>query len=121
MRILLTGATGFAGSWLAEALLEQGGHELAGLSLSGQPDRSGFIARFTGADRHVVDYLGEQVLAAQPAAVRDFLLRTSVLNRLCGPLCDAVLAGDRDLRTPAATADHSRRMRPTSMSRFMTQ
>ncbi len=69
------------------------GLQLAGLSLSRQPDRSGFIARFTGADRHVVDYLGEEVLAAQPTAVRDFLLRTSVLSRLSGPLCDTVLAG----------------------------
>jgi LuxR family maltose regulon positive regulatory protein len=68
------------------------GLHLAGLSLSGQPDRSGFIARFTGGDLHLVDYLGEEVLAAQTAEMRGFLLRTSVLNRLSGPLCDAVLA-----------------------------
>jgi ATP/maltotriose-dependent transcriptional regulator MalT len=69
------------------------GLQLAGLSLSGQVDRPGFIARFSGMDRHLVDYLGEEVLNAQPAEVRDFLLRTSVLNRLSGPLCSAVLEG----------------------------
>jgi LuxR family maltose regulon positive regulatory protein len=54
-----------------------------------------FIARFTGADRHVVDYLGEEVLATQPDHVRDFLLRTSVLNRLNAPLA-AALTGQAD-------------------------
>ena len=69
------------------------GLQLAGLSLSGQADRPGFIERFSGMDRHLVDYLGEEVLNAQPPEVRAFLLRTSVLNRLSGPLCEAVLAG----------------------------
>ena len=49
-----------------------------------------FIERFTGADWHIVNYLGEEVLASQPAEVRDFLLVTSVLNRMCAPLCDAL-------------------------------
>jgi LuxR family maltose regulon positive regulatory protein len=69
------------------------GLQLAALSLSGRADRPAFIARFSGMDRHLVDYLGEEVLSAQPAEVREFLLRTSVLNRLSGPLCEAVLAG----------------------------
>jgi len=69
------------------------GLQLAGLSLTGQVDRPAFIARFSGMDRHLVDYLGEEVLSAQPAEVRDFMLRTSVLNRLSGPLCEAVLGG----------------------------
>lgn len=51
---------------------------------------SAFIARFTGADRHVVDYLGEEVLAGQDPSTLDFLLRTAVLSRLCAPLCAAV-------------------------------
>ena len=51
---------------------------------------SAFIAGFAGDDRYVVDYLGEEVLARQPADVREFLLRTSILERLTGPLCDAV-------------------------------
>jgi LuxR family transcriptional regulator, maltose regulon positive regulatory protein len=64
---------------------------LAGLSLRGRADPSGFIAAFHGDHRHVADYLAAEVLERQPAAVRRFLLRTSVLERLSGPLCDAVL------------------------------
>jgi LuxR family transcriptional regulator, maltose regulon positive regulatory protein len=64
---------------------------LAGLSLRGRPDPSGFVAAFSGGDRHVADYLGAEVLDRQPAEFRGFLLRTSVLERLSGPLCDAVL------------------------------
>jgi LuxR family maltose regulon positive regulatory protein len=64
---------------------------LAGLSLRGRPDPSGFIAAFSGDDRHVADYLVAEVLDRQPEELREFLLRTSVLERLSGPLCDAVL------------------------------
>ncbi|HEY6742464.1 MAG TPA: helix-turn-helix transcriptional regulator, partial [Lapillicoccus sp.] len=64
--------------------------QLAALSMQGRDDVSAFIAGFAGDDRYVVDYLGEEVLARQPAAVREFLLRTSILDRLTGPLCDAV-------------------------------
>src|SRR4029453_11572775 len=64
---------------------------LAGLSLRGRPDPSGFVAAFSGGDRHVADYLLAEVLERQPAELREFLLRTSVLERLSGPLCDAVL------------------------------
>jgi ATP/maltotriose-dependent transcriptional regulator MalT len=64
---------------------------LAGLSLRGREDASAFIASFQGDHRHVADYLGAEVLARQPEQVRTFLLRTSVLERLSGPLCDAVL------------------------------
>jgi len=63
---------------------------LAALSLHGQSDPRRFIEAFAGDDRHVVDYLGVEVLAGQPDDVRTFLLRTSILDRLCGPLCDAV-------------------------------
>jgi LuxR family transcriptional regulator, maltose regulon positive regulatory protein len=64
---------------------------LAGLSLRGRPDPSGFITAFSGGDRHVADYLAAEVLERQPEELRAFLLRTSVLERLSGPLCDAVL------------------------------
>jgi LuxR family maltose regulon positive regulatory protein len=64
---------------------------LAGLSLRGREDASGFVASFHGDNRHVADYLGAEVLARQPEAVRRFLLRTLVLERLSGPLYDAVL------------------------------
>jgi LuxR family maltose regulon positive regulatory protein len=63
---------------------------LAALSLRGHDDAAAFIEGFAGDDRHVVDFLGAEVLDGQPEDVRDFLLRTSVLERLSGPLCDAV-------------------------------
>ncbi len=65
---------------------------LAALSLRDRPDPSPFIAAFAGDDRQIVDYLGAEVLSGQDPAVRTFLLRTSVLERLSGPLCDAVTA-----------------------------
>jgi LuxR family maltose regulon positive regulatory protein len=64
---------------------------LAGLSLRGREDASGFVASFHGDNRHIADYLGAEVLERQPEVVRTFLLRTSILDRLSGPLCDAVL------------------------------
>ncbi|PYI66404.1 helix-turn-helix transcriptional regulator [Arthrobacter livingstonensis] len=64
--------------------------QLAALSLQGREDAAGFIAGFTGDDRYVVDYLAEEVLRGLPGDVRDFLLQTSILERLGGPLCDAV-------------------------------
>jgi LuxR family transcriptional regulator, maltose regulon positive regulatory protein len=64
---------------------------LAGLSLRGRQDADAFIASFQGVNRHVADYLTAEVLDRQPEEIRTFLLRTSVLERLSGPLCDAVL------------------------------
>jgi LuxR family transcriptional regulator, maltose regulon positive regulatory protein len=64
---------------------------LAGLSLRGREDPAEFIAAFHGDNRHVADYLAADVLARQPEEITRFLLRTSVLRRLSGPLCDAVL------------------------------
>ena len=64
--------------------------QLAGLSLQGRADPGAVVARFAGDDRFIVDYLADEVLARLPADVHDFLLRTSVLTRLTGPLCDAV-------------------------------
>jgi LuxR family maltose regulon positive regulatory protein len=66
------------------------GLQLAGLSLRGQADVDGFVAAFTGSHRYVLDYLAEEVLERQPAMLREFLLETSVLDRLSGELCDAV-------------------------------
>jgi ATP/maltotriose-dependent transcriptional regulator MalT len=63
---------------------------LAVLSLGRHADRRGFVAAFAGDDRHVVDYLGAEVLAGQPEEVRSFLLRTALLDRFCAPLCEAV-------------------------------
>jgi len=64
---------------------------LAGLSLRGRTDPGAFLASFEAGHRHVVDYLGSEVLARQPEPLRRFLLETSILERLSWPLCDAVL------------------------------
>ena len=55
------------------------------------PDATSFIQSFTGSHQFVLDYLVEEVLQQQPERIQTFLLRTSILDRLCGPLCDAVL------------------------------
>ncbi|MEO6142499.1 MAG: LuxR C-terminal-related transcriptional regulator [Dermatophilaceae bacterium] len=68
--------------------------QLAALSLQGRDDAAGFIAGFAGDDRYIVDYLVEEVLQRQPQNVRSFLLKTSILTRLNGSLCDAVTAQD---------------------------
>ncbi len=64
--------------------------QLAALSLQGRHDAAGFIAEFAGDDRFILDYLVGEVLDRQGADTRAFLLETSVLGRLTGPLCDAV-------------------------------
>jgi LuxR family transcriptional regulator, maltose regulon positive regulatory protein len=80
---------------LAEALTARtegwaAGLQMAALSLRGHADPAGFVAAFSGSHRFVLDYLADEVLDAQPAQVRAFLLDTSVLERLSGELCDAV-------------------------------
>lgn len=67
------------------------GLQLAALSMQGHQDVTGFIKSFTGSHHFVLDYLLEEVLQQQSESVQAFLLRTSILSRLCGPLCDAVL------------------------------
>jgi LuxR family maltose regulon positive regulatory protein len=64
--------------------------QLAALSMTGREDVSAFITGFTGDDRYVVDYLVEEVLQRLPPEVQDFLLRTSVLDRMNGALCNAL-------------------------------
>jgi LuxR family maltose regulon positive regulatory protein len=64
--------------------------QLAALSMQGRDNIAGFIAGFAGDDRYIVDYLVEEVLQRQSEDVRSFLLQTSILDRLSGPLCDAV-------------------------------
>ena len=67
--------------------------QLAALSMQGHASRdaASFIKSFTGSHHFVLDYLVEEVLGQQSESVQTFLLRTSILDRLCGPLCDAVL------------------------------
>ncbi|MCJ7700658.1 MAG: NACHT domain-containing protein, partial [Anaerolineales bacterium] len=69
------------------------GLQLAGLSMQGfdrGSDLSNFVKRFTGSDRYIQDYLTDEVLRQRPKGTGDFLLQTSVLNRMNGPLCDTV-------------------------------
>jgi LuxR family maltose regulon positive regulatory protein len=73
-----------AGLYLASLTLRGRGHAFV----------EEFVREFAGDDRHVVDYLSAEVLSGQPAEVRAFLLRTSLLDRFCAPLCDAVTGGD---------------------------
>jgi LuxR family maltose regulon positive regulatory protein len=69
------------------------GLQLAAISMQGSKDASGFIGSFTGSHRFVLDYLADEVLRQRPKGTKDFLLQTSILNRLSGPLCDAVRFG----------------------------
>ncbi len=66
------------------------GLQLAAISMQGHRDTTSFIQSFTGSHHFVLDYLVEEVLSQQPERIQQFLLRTSALDRLCGPLCDAV-------------------------------
>ncbi len=67
------------------------GLQLAAISMHGHQNPASFIKSFTGSHHFVLDYLIEEVLHQQPEVVQTFLLRTSILDRMCGPLCDAVL------------------------------
>jgi LuxR family maltose regulon positive regulatory protein len=77
------------------------GLQLAALSMRGKGDIGSFVEAFSGSNRHVIDYLAEEVLAQQPEEIRNFLHQTSILDRFCAPLCDAVRKADEsaDRRT----------------------
>jgi LuxR family maltose regulon positive regulatory protein len=66
------------------------GLHLAALSLQGRTKKHEFVTAFAGDDRYIGDYLVDEVLQHQSPRIRRFLLQTSILERLCGPLCDAV-------------------------------
>jgi LuxR family maltose regulon positive regulatory protein len=66
------------------------GLQLAALSMQSKRDVDSFVEAFSGSNRHVIDYLADEVLAQQPETIRDFLCQTSILDRFCAPLCDAV-------------------------------
>ena len=74
--------------------------------MQGRQDVGDFIAGFAGDDRYIVDYLVEEVLRGQPDRVRTFLLRTCLLERLSGPLCDAV-TGERGGRATLEALDRA--------------
>jgi LuxR family transcriptional regulator, maltose regulon positive regulatory protein len=68
------------------------GLQMAGISLYNRKDIGDFINAFQGNDRYVMDYLMEEVFQSQPTEIQDFLLYTSILDRLCPAVCDAVMA-----------------------------
>jgi LuxR family maltose regulon positive regulatory protein len=82
------------------------GLQLAALSMRGREDLTGFIEAFTGSSHFVLDYLIEEVFNQQPADVREFLLKTSILERLTGSLCDAV-TGRTDSRALLERLEHA--------------
>ena len=81
------------------------GLQLAAVSLLGQPDKSRLIRSFTGSHRFVLDYLIEDVLSQQSGSLQDFLLQSSILKQLTGPLCDAVCFGSAKTPTGQATLE----------------
>lgn len=66
------------------------GPQLAAISMQGRQDVTGFIRSFTGSHHFVLDYLVEEVLGQQSDSIQAFMLQTAILDRLNGPLCDAV-------------------------------
>jgi LuxR family maltose regulon positive regulatory protein len=85
---------------------------LAHVSTPGQENVAGFIRAFTGSDRYILDYLVEEVLQRQPESIQTFLLQTSILDHLTGPLCDAVCSvgtgvrfGKAEMHTPPPLAE----------------
>jgi len=104
LRFTLTEAAGFLNQVMGLNLSEKdiaaleartegwiAGLQLAALSMQGHQDTTSFIQSFTGSHHFVLDYLIEEVLQQQSESIQTFLQRTSILDRLCGPLCDAVL------------------------------
>jgi LuxR family maltose regulon positive regulatory protein len=67
------------------------GLQLAGLAIQSATDRHRFVADFTGSHSYIMDYLTGEVLRHQPETIRDFLLNTAVLHRMCAPLCEFVV------------------------------
>lgn len=74
------------------------GLQLAALSLHNNPDKAGFIRQFAGDDRHITDFLMEEVLRSRPPEIQEFLLQTSILERFTDGLCAAV-TGHADCRS----------------------
>jgi LuxR family maltose regulon positive regulatory protein len=81
------------------------GLHLAALSMQNNKNINAFVSAFTGSHHYVMDYLVEEVLRVQPKKVSDFLLQTSVLDHMCGPLCEFVIKKNED--GPEGWASHA--------------
>jgi len=82
------------------------GLQLAAISVRGRQQEgnlSSFIHAFSGANRFILDYLMEEVLNQQPAVIREFLVETAILERMCGDLCDAVRFSNTENNTPISS------------------
>jgi LuxR family maltose regulon positive regulatory protein len=82
------------------------GLQLAALGLQESTDTDAFVAAFTGSDRHVTDYLVEEVLHRQPEEIQSFLLHTAILDRLSAPLCQALLSDISSTTSSQAILEH---------------
>lgn len=82
------------------------GLQMAAVSMQGREDIPAFVEAFTGSQHQILDYLVEEVLQRQPEQVQTFLLQTSILDRMCGPLCDAVTTGS-DSETMLDSLEHA--------------
>jgi LuxR family maltose regulon positive regulatory protein len=93
------------------------GLQMAAISMQQRDDPGGFVQAFTGSNRYILDYLFEEVLKRQPQDIQAFLLQTSILDRLTGPLCDALL----DIRHRGLDdgADEIRPPTPTTQSQIL--
>jgi ATP/maltotriose-dependent transcriptional regulator MalT/class 3 adenylate cyclase len=95
------------------------GLQLAALALREQRDPTDFIRTFTGSNRYIVDYLAAEVFARQPAHIQTFLLHTAVLDRMCGPLCDAILGLEaRDVRLVGADTQQAPSLKPQASQAY---
>jgi LuxR family maltose regulon positive regulatory protein len=82
------------------------GLQLAAISLHGNQDKQAFVRTFAGDDRYIADYLLDEALSRQPSHIQSFLLQTSILDRLCAPLCNAV-TGRNDSQTILASIEQA--------------
>jgi LuxR family maltose regulon positive regulatory protein len=94
------------------------GLQMAATSLQNTADVDAFVSTFAGTQRHILDYLGEEIFQRQPPQVQRFLERTSILDRFCAPLCEAVLQDEPCLPEPAyvPTASTDSSARPAAVT-----
>ncbi|MFO7633859.1 MAG: hypothetical protein R6W76_15045, partial [Caldilinea sp.] len=81
------------------------GLQMAAISLKGRVDPTQFVHAFSGSHRHILDYLSEEVLNSQPQSIQRFLANTSILERLCAPLCRALLGDQSDINDMQAVLE----------------
>ncbi len=103
------------------------GLQLAALAMQGSAtspepeDSASFIKSFTGSHRFVLDYLVEEVLNQQPQDIQTFLLRTAILERMCGPLCDAVVGEERVVEQGSKRDSQTNILQSQEILRYLEQ